>query len=382
MSVPADNAPRAPEPAELQLDIELTRGQFSLRVQERLPLAGVNALFGPSGGGKTTLLRVIAGFERDAGTVKCGETLWSGTNARLPPQERGVGFVFQNARLFDHLSVAGNLAYADKRSSDGTALAYRIDDVVAAFELESLLDRRTQELSGGETQRVALARTLLSRPRLMLLDEPLVALDQRRKADILPYLDTLIRGFEIPTLYVSHDVDEVARFADRMLVLGEGRVHAHGPTAEVLERLDLQSLTGRFEAGTLVEGTIVDSDAAFQLVHVALGTGDDAQRLVLPWLQSSAPEIGQKIALRVRSRDLSLAQGDTPPTGLSIRNILRATLLELQPTPDTPFVEALLQVDAQRLRARVTRAAVAELGLAPGQEVFALIKSVTFETLD
>ena len=363
----------------LNLDVQFTRDRFSLQVRERLPLSGVTALYGPSGGGKTTLLRVIAGFERAAGSVGFGDWVWASDSHWVPPHERGVGFMFQDARLFTHLDVASNLAFADRRSAPGTQSDYSLVDVIDAFALEELLERAPRELSGGEAQRVALARTLLSRPRLMLLDEPLAGLDQERKAEILPYLDTLIRRFEIPTLYVSHDVDEVARFADHMLVLGGGQVRGFGSTAEILERLDLDSVTGRFEASTLIEGVVKDTDANYQLVHVALSAGSGAQELVLPWLQADQLAVGEKIAVRIRTRDVSIARGGSPPSGLSIRNVLRAELLELQPTPGTPFVELLLLVDGQRVRARITRAAVAELGLTIGDSVFALIKSVTFE---
>lgn len=371
----------APPPV-LELDVKWSRDKFDLCVSQTLPLAGVTAVFGPSGGGKTTLLRVIAGFEQAQGRVVFDGEPWAGEGQWVLPQDRGVGFVFQDAGLFAHLTVAGNLRFANKRAAHVVPQRYELAEVIQAFALHDLLDRSVNQLSGGERQRVALARMLLTRPRLMVLDEPLAGLDHARKAEILPFLETLIQRFNIPTLYVSHDVDEVARFADHMLVLGAGRVHAYGATAEVLQRLDLLALTGRFDASTLLEGVVTRVDSEYQLVHVALSDDPAAQRLMLPWTDAAAPTIGQRLTLRIRTRDVSLAKGDSPPTGLSIRNIVASMLLDVQSTPDTPFVEVLLQVDQQRMRARITRAAVAELALAPGQPVYALIKSVTFEAVD
>lgn len=367
----------------LDLDVHLSHGpdQFDLIVNKRLPMGGVTALFGPSGGGKTTLLRVIAGFQRAQGQVEFDGELWADEKIWVPAHQRQVGFMFQDARLFSHLTVAGNLAYADQRSAANGVLKCERNDVVEAFALTDLLDRQVSELSGGERQRVGLARTVLSRPRIMLLDEPLAALDHAHKAEILPYLETLIRRFHIPTLYVSHDVDEVARFANQMLVLEAGRVRAFGETADLLQRLDLLSVTGRFEASSLLKGIVVHWDRDYQLVHIALSGAADAQQLVVPWTQARPPSIGEWLALRIRTRDVAIALGDAPPRGLSIRNHLRATLVELQSSPDSPFVEVLLQVDAQPLRARITRAAVAELRLELDQAVYGLIKSVTFETV-
>lgn len=357
----------------LTLQVRLGFADFDLDVTEELELRGVTAVFGPSGSGKSTLLRAIAGFETPiAGRIACGKEVWfdreAGVNVRA--HCRPVGFMFQDARLFAHLDVAGNLDFAVKRSRRRHAAIDR-DGVVAALDLEPLLPRRIGSLSGGERQRVALARTLLTRPGLLLLDEPLSALDRERKADILPYLENLPKWFGIPTLYVSHDIDEVAWLADRVLVLTEGRVQLHGPTAAILERLDLQPVTGRFEAGVLAEGRVTRHDPRLHLTYVDL-QGD---LLTMPMIERVPP--GQPVRLRIRARDVAIAT--RRPEGLSIRNVLPGTLTDIVSEPATGVAEVFVQLRGARIRARLTRAAVEDLRLEQGMPVFALIKSVSFE---
>lgn len=357
----------------LSLDIRLAFGDFELRVEEDIHTSGVTAIFGPSGSGKSTLLRTIAGFETpDAGRIVCGTDTWFDTDARInvPPHRRPVGFMFQDTRLFAHLDVAGNLDFAAKRKRRHNSRVERAD-VVAALDLESLLRRRIGSLSGGERQRVALARTLISGPRLLLLDEPLTALDRERKAEILPYLETLPRHFGIPTLYVSHDVDEIAELAERALVLAAGRTRLHGTIAEAIDSLDLQTLAGRFDAGALVEGRIAGHDTRLKITRVDLG-GDD---LTLPLVRHLEP--GDPIRLRVRARDVALAI--RKPEGLSIRNILPGTLATITVDASTGFVDATVATRGARIRARLTLAAAEDLNLAEGMPVYVLVKSVTFE---
>jgi molybdate transport system ATP-binding protein len=223
--------------ARLKMDIELALGEFRLAVTQSLELEGSTALFGPSGSGKTSLLRIIAGLETQArGRMVSGQDTWqdSKTGAWVPPHRRELGMVFQDARLFTHLSVAGNLRYADRRARS-TEIDIGFSEVVAAMDLGPLLDRKVDGLSGGERQRVAIGRTLLRRPRLLLMDEPLAALDRQRKAELIPYIEALPARFGIPILYVTHALEEVGRLADRMLVMSEGRVLTTGRTAEVME---------------------------------------------------------------------------------------------------------------------------------------------------
>jgi len=247
------------------------------------------------------------------------------------------------------------------------AFATSFDEVVAAFDLASLLPRRVAELSGGERQRVALARSLLTDASLLLLDEPMSALDTERKADILSYLESL----SVPMLYVSHAVDEVALLAERTVVLADGRVRAFGATREILERLDIQSITGRFEAGTLVRARVVEHDPQYQLTILEIG----GQRMVMP--MSARLVSGDFARVRVRARDVALAT--TRPQNLSIRNVLSGTLIDLVREEDSPFAEALVEVGDQHLQARITRASADDLGLSIGQSLYALVKSATFE---
>ncbi len=357
----------------LSLLVRLSFPGFDLDVAEELHLDGVTALFGPSGGGKSTLLRTIAGFETPrTGRIALGGEIWFDSESRVnvSAHHRPVGFMFQDARLFVHLRVAGNLAFADKRSHTRAA-GFNRDDVIAALDLRPLLDRSIGSLSGGERQRVALARTLLTRPKLLLLDEPLSALDLERKADILPYLEELPKRFGIPTIYVSHALEEVVRLADRVLVLTDGRTQAYGPAAVIVERLDLQPITGRFEAGVLVEARVIGHDARLALTHVNL----DGETLKMPKVDHLKP--GDTIRLRIRARDVALAT--QRPEGISIRNVLPGTVDDITPEPDTAFAEVYVTLRTTRFRARLTRAAVEDLRLTKGTPVFALIKSVTFD---
>lgn len=357
---------------ELALEARIAFPDFELDLSHRFALDGITALFGPSGCGKSTLLRIVAGLENRAeGRLSFGAETWVDSSKRIfvPPHRRGIGYVFQDARLFPHLSVEGNLRYAARRSAH-IDTPVDLDDVVAALDLRPLLPRRTGALSGGERQRVAIGRTLLSRPRLLLMDEPLAALDLQRKAEILPYIERLPTAFGLPVLYVTHAIDEVARLAGRILVLGGGRKIADGPVAEVLERLDLQSVTGRFEAGVVLTARITGHDSRFHLTRL----DHHGQPIDMPMVDLP---IGSAVRLRVRARDVALAT--VRPSHISVRNILSGTILQIQDEPDTAFAETLVDVGGANLRARITRAAVAELSLAPGMPVFALVKSIAFD---
>lgn len=356
--------------AGLSVDIRLTYPDFSLELAQGFPGDGITALFGPSGCGKSTLLRVLAGFERRArGRVAFGSDIWQDGRAFVAPHRRGVGFVFQDARLFPHLTARGNLDYAHSRAA-GVPARYSFDDVVRVLDLAPLFTRRASQLSGGERQRVAIGRTLLARPRLLLMDEPLAALDTRRKAEILPYIARLPQAFDLPIIYVTHALAEVTQISDRIVALDAGRVVATGGVAETLERLDLAGVQGRFEAGAVLTGHVAAQDAGLHMSRIDLGG---------PVLE--VPEIGlavgDRVRLRVRARDVSLALMQLD--GLSIRNQLPACVLAIKPETDTAYAEVLLDLGPQHLRARITRAAVQALGLAEGQEVIALIKSVAFD---
>jgi molybdate transport system ATP-binding protein len=357
---------------EIDLDVRIAFGGFDLDVKHRMPLDGITALFGPSGCGKSTLLRIISGLERTAqGTIHFSDEVWQDASRGVfvPPHKRGVGYVFQDTRLFPHLTVEGNLRYADKRSQ-AIDSSIRIEGVVTALDLAPLMNRRPQSLSGGERQRVAIARTLLTRPRLLLMDEPLAALDLKRKAEILPYIERLPQAFRVPIIYVTHSIDEVTRLAGRMLALVNGRMLTYGPIADSLERLDLQAVTGRFEAGVVLTARVVKHDEHFRLTHL----DHHGQEIIMPMANLA---VGDDVRLRIRARDVALAT--QRPQGLSVRNILSGTITEIAEEPHTAFAETLVDIGQAKIRARVTRAAVAELELTTGKHVFALVKSIAFD---
>lgn len=355
---------------DLSTDVRVDYPNFTLRVAQDFPGHGITALFGPSGCGKSTLLRVIAGFERGAsGRVAWGDEVWMGGRSFLAPHRRGVGYVFQDARLFSHLTARGNLDYAHRRAA-GMPARYSFDDVVDVLDLAPLFDRRATELSGGERQRVAIGRTLLTRPRLLLMDEPLAALDTRRKGEIVPHIGRLPEAFDVPVIYVTHALEEVTQLADRIVALAGGRVVATGGVAETLERLDLGAVLGRFEAGVVLVGRIAATDAEMHLTRVDLG----GAVLEVPRILR---QMGDEVRVRVRARDVALARGC--PEGLSIRNRLPARVLGIAPEAGTAYAEVLLEVAGQHLRARITRAAVRDLALGEGQPVLALVKSVAFD---
>lgn len=358
--------------ARLTLDLTLDHGAFDLKIDHEAELSGITALFGPSGAGKSSLLRVIAGLERRAaGRVAFEGEAWQDSAARafVPPHRRGIGLVFQDARLFGHLSVRGNLRYAARRAPGGS-VAMGEPAVIAALDLGPLLDRRPASLSGGERQRVALGRALLTRPRLMLMDEPLSGLDIRRKAAILPYIARLPEAFGVPVLYVTHAIDEVTRIADRMIALKAGRVAAAGPLAETFARLDLDAGGSRFEAGVILRARVTGHDPAYALT----GLEAEGQPLVMPAADVAA---GSEVQLRIRARDVMLARAR--PEGVSAQNLLEGRVSEIVSEAETAFAEVFVSVGAQSLRARITRAAVDQLGLAEGVPVVAVLKAISFD---
>lgn len=342
-----------------------------LEVDCELPLSGCTAVFGPSGAGKSSLLRAIAGFIAVHGRIAFRGTTWldSAHGIEVPPHRRDLGYVSQRGDLFGHLDVRGNLRYAQQRARGRARLTFAA--VVEALDLGELLERRVATLSGGERQRVALARALLTPAELLLLDEPLSALDNTRKLEVIPMLERIRDTHRVPMLYVSHSVDEVVRLADSVVVLGAGRVLAAGATADILERLDVQSLTGHFDAGSVVHVRVESHDETAMLTRLRLGD----QPLSMPMLNRLA--VGDQVRLRIRSRDVALAV--VRPAGISIRNVLTAMVTDISVEPGTPFVEVLLDVQGVHLRARITREAVADLSLREGQGVFALVKSVAFD---
>ena len=356
----------------LRFSAAAVRGSTRIDMHGEVPLQGVTALFGPSGAGKTTLLRIIAGLEpRIPAQISCGDDVWSDPQARrfVPTHERRLGYVTQAPALFDHLDVEGNLRFAAQRAERGagTAASIRWDDVLAVLDLGPLLLRDSRVLSGGERQRVAIGRALLRQPRLLLLDEPLAAVDLVRKNEVLSYIERIAAGFAVPVIYVSHSLDEVARIAQRTLLLQDGRVTGGGATDDVLEQLDHFSLNDRFAGGALLSGDVVDVDADFALTRVRVG----AEHLLLPGTDLAA---GSRVRLYARARDVVIAL--QRPQGLSMRNCLPVRVLEVREDVQGPYAQIILALGEEHLQAQLTRSAVSELGLVPGREVFALLKSV------
>lgn len=348
-------------------------GNFALDVDFRAPLQGITALFGPSGCGKTTILRCMAGLTRLSGRLKVGGETWQDESGSVfrKPHHRPIGYVFQEASLFPHMSVRKNLMFGASRTtgpSNGGLLGF--DNVVDLLGIDRLLDRDPGGLSGGERQKIAVGRALLSQPRLLLMDEPLSGLDRMAKDDILPSLEALHETLSIPILYVSHDIGEVARLADRMVVIASGKRVADGPMSDMLERLDIGPATGRFEAGVILTARVAAHDTAYQLTQLDHG----GQQITIPIAEVG---IGEEVRLRIRARDVALTKH--MPEGISIRNILSGTIAEIAEEPETAFAETLVDIGGGKLRARITRASLAELGLEPGMPIFALIKSVSFD---
>lgn len=357
--------------AKLAINIALERPGFALTCDCEIALEGITAVFGPSGSGKTTLLRAIAGLERAArGRIAFDGATWQDGTRWLPPHRRRIGYVFQDGRLFSHLTVAQNLRFAHRRAAARTVTrSIDVAATVAALDLGALLDRRPASLSGGEQQRAAIARALLTSPDLMLMDEPLSSLDTPRKREIVPIIEALPTRFGVPVLYVTHNVDEVARLASEVVLLSRGRVAAQGPVADVLERIDLWTFTGEREAGAVLKTKVIEAREGI----ATLTLGEQTLRVPM-----RAPSIGAEMRIRINARDVAVATAR--PQRLSIRNVLRARLLRIDVDPAGVYVELLLDVDGQHLRARITRDALAELELEVGQDIFALIKSVALES--
>ncbi len=352
----------------IHLQLDLARADFEVSVDVQLPAHGISVIYGPSGCGKTTLLRCVAGLEPSArGRVQVDHEVWQDDahGVRLPTHQRAVGYVFQEASLFDHLDVAGNLAYGLQRSRNHVS-----DPVLQqAIELSGVghvLKRRSHELSGGERQRVAIARALVTQPRLLLLDEPLAALDHARKQDVLPWLEKLRDDLNIPMLYVTHAVDEVARLADTLVVMHAGRIQANGPVAEVLTQADLPVVVGE-DAGALLTGVVLCIDTPWHLAQVGFAGG-------ALWVRDSSLAVGQTVRLRVLARDVSVTLAAATDT--SIQNHLPCVVDAI--TPDAHPSQTLLRLRCGDtvLLSRVTARGVHALGLHLGMAAWAQVKSV------
>ena len=354
----------------IQMRLKLRYSGFALDVDLQVPGRGVTALYGHSGSGKTTCLRCIAGLERaEQGFVQVNDEVWQDSDNRIfvAPHKRALGYVFQEASLFPHLSVLANLAFGLKRIPK----PQRRVDMAHATELlgiSHLLDRRPQHLSGGERQRVGIARALLTSPKLLLMDEPLAALDAQRKGEILPYLQRLHDELDIPVLYVSHSQDEVARLADHIVLLSNGKALASGPIGQTLARLDLPLAMGD-DAGVVIEGRVSAYDADYQLLSLQLP--DTTLNIRVPHTPLDA---GQALRCKVQARDVSLSLDNTGQS--SILNRLPVTVVSEMSADNAAHVLIRLDAAGTPLLARITRYSRDQLNIHPGQPLWAQIKAV------
>ena len=346
----------------------LARSGFRLDVDLDLPGQGVTALFGHSGSGKTTVLRCVAGLERaQEGFLSVNDEVWQDDSIGvfMPTYQRSLGYVFQEASLFAHLSVRKNLEYGQKR----VPLASRkvaFEQALALLGIESLLSRRPESLSGGERQRVGIARALLTSPKLLLLDEPLAALDQKRINEILPYLERLHDELAIPILYVSHSLDEVAQLADYLVLLDHGQVVANGPLQETLARLDLPDAFAD-DAGVVLKTVIAAHEEADALTRLDFRGGSI-------YVASRPEPLGRQVRCRVHARDVSLTLEQ--PSATSILNIVPAIVVGVADTEIRAHVLVHLDAGGTPLLARITRRSHDRLGITGGLAIWAQIKAV------
>lgn len=341
----------------------LERAGFLLSAAFDAPATGVTALFGPSGSGKTTLLRCIAGLERAKGNLKVNGEVWQDGKNFLPVHRRPLGYVFQEASLFSHLSVRDNLEYGYRRTSNKRVQPEQVVEWLGLSRLVGRMD--VASLSGGERQRIAIGRALLVSPEILLMDEPLAALDMESRLEILRYLERLHRELEIPVLYVTHALDEVARLADHLVLLEEGSVIASGALSETLARLDLPT-AHLDDAGVVIEAVLSEHDEAYSLSRLDFPGGS-------LWVGKVDSPKGAKVRARVLARDVSVAL--EPPQGSSITNILEANIVEIRDEgPDK--VNVCMRVGDSVLLSRITRRSRDLLRLENGMQVYAQVKSV------
>ena len=343
------------------------REDFRLDTDLEIPMHGITGVFGESGSGKTTLLRCIAGLEQNAtGLLVVGGDVWQDQSKNISRRihEREIGYVFQEPRLFRHLNVRRNLDYGRSRSGKA-ANEISFDQVVQLLGLEKLLHRKPEALSGGEAQRVAIARALLRAPKVVLMDEPLAALDRSRKDDILPFLDRLHAELALPIIYVSHNIEEVCRLCDHLVVIEDGKVLANQDLQSALVRMDLPILSGD-EAGSVIHGNIKNYDAGYELTLFEFAGGE----LSVP---GKFAEIGSNARLRIRASDISLCKSQ--PQQSTILNTVPVIIDEFQEI-DGPSILVRLKAGTDILLARITRRSRNELKLQPGESVFAQIKAV------
>lgn len=358
----------------LSIDIHGKLGDFALDMSLNAGL-GVTALFGRSGSGKTSLINMVAGlYTPHAGQIILGNRSLFDAKAgiNLTPEKRRIGYVFQDARLFPHLTVEKNLRFGESLIKPSLR-RIKFDDVVGILGIEHLLDRRPANLSGGEKSRVGIGRALLTSPELLLMDEPLAALDHARKSDVLPYLARLNKQFEIPCLYVSHSIDEVLQLADHLAIIDQGRIKAFGGVEDIMGRAELRPLTGRYAAGSVIRGRVMAQDNGLGITQLDLGQGQSLSvaRVDLPK--------DTLVRVRIHAREVTIAT--KRPENISVRNILEGRILEVRPAEGFLY-DVIMDHNGMKLWAQISAHAQAELGLTPGMSAYSLVKALTIARAD
>ena len=354
----------------LSVNITKAFGSFRLETQFEVEEGSITAIFGKSGAGKTSTINAIAGLTRpDVGVIQIGNTTLFDQNLRinLPIYKRQIGYVFQDDRLFPHMTVRNNLIYGTPKNQD-VANSLNVTDITGLLELAPLLERRPRTLSGGEKQRVAIGRALLSNPKLLLMDEPLASIDVQHRFEILPFIQRVREKIGITIIYVTHALEEVIFIADQIILLSEGQVTAQGTVEEIMSRLDLHPMTSRFDAGAVISATYSGYDREFDLGELSF----DGGTLRIAGLNA---EIGIHLRAHIRARDVSLMLDK--PKDTSVLNIFKGELIEIR-QEDGPQLDLLINIGTP-LMARITRKSLNDLNLNIGSKVYAMIKAVAID---
>ena len=354
----------------LSVNITKAFGSFRLKTEFEVEEGSITAIFGKSGAGKTSTINAIAGLTRpDVGVIQIGNTTLFDQNLKinLPIYKRQIGYVFQDDRLFPHMTVRNNLIYGAPKTRD-VANSLNLTDITGLLELAPLLERRPRTLSGGEKQRVAIGRALLSNPKLLLMDEPLASIDVQHRFEILPFIQRVREKTGITIIYVTHALEEVIFIADQIILLSEGQVTAQGTVEEIMSRLDLHPMTSRFDAGAVISATYSGYDREFDLGELSF----DGGTLRIAGLNA---EIGIHLRAHIRARDVSLMLDK--PKDTSVLNVFKGELIEIR-HEEGPQLDLLINIGTP-LIARITRKSLNDLNLDIGSKVYAMIKAVAID---
>ncbi|WP_299012923.1 molybdenum ABC transporter ATP-binding protein ModC [uncultured Photobacterium sp.] len=351
----------------LAIDVQKQLGDLQLDIKLDLPMQGITAIFGRSGTGKTSLINVLSGLSKpDSGSIKLGDHVLcdSDKGIFLPPEKRRIGYVFQDARLFPHYTVAGNLTYGCRDKDE-----VHFDDVVRLLGIEGLLQRYPSSLSGGEKQRVAIGRALLTKPDMLLMDEPLASLDLPRKQELMPYLEKLAKEVNTPIIYVTHSLDEILRLADHMAMINQGKVVISGHVNSVWGSPEMRPWLPAREQSSLITARVNHNHPKYALTQVMLNHN------ACLWVSKLSRARGEWVRVRIHSNDVSITK--LKPGHTSIRNILDGRVDKILPVDDDEKVAVRLRVGEANIWANITLWAADELELTVGDEVFAQIKGVS-----